>query len=109
MISNQDSKTIQMMVVAILSANVFIFLPFTLYLGNLDQIRAPAFEILQLCLIPALLSFLFILFTERLIPTRFTQHFTIFVATLSILFWLQANVIPWDYGILNGRNIDWDQ
>ncbi|NIO41950.1 MAG: hypothetical protein GTO41_18345, partial [Burkholderiales bacterium] len=29
------------------------------------------------------------------------------LAGLAVLVWLQGNILVWDYGVLDGRNIDW--
>jgi len=98
-----------MAVAAILSLNLFIFLPYTLYLGNVDQMEAPISGVLLLCLMPTILLFLSILVIGRMVSGQMLPRVTVFLAVISILIWLQGNIISWDYGILNGRNIDWGQ
>lgn len=39
---------------------------------------------------------------------RTIEKFAVLFIALGILAWLQANILPWDYGMLDGKEIEWD-
>ena len=93
----------------ILVANVFFLTPFTLYVGNLDEFSAPIWPMLGLYGIPALaLTGLLMVIGMALGEARY-RRYTVLIATASLLLWLQGNALVWEYGLLDGQNIDWDQ
>ncbi len=98
-----------MAMMAILLLFIFILNPFSIYITNIDQFTSSLFEVMKLCLIPMLISFLLFLPVFSLIPAGSLERFTALLATLSILVWFQGSVLLWDYGILDGRNIAWGE
>lgn len=38
---------------------------------------------------------------------RAVEKLAVLFLVLGILVWIQANILPWDYGVLDGREIDW--
>jgi len=51
---------------------------------------------------------LFTLFGVLLKRSVFRRYLGI-LAIVGILFWLQGNLLLWNYGVLDGRAIDWDR
>ena len=93
----------------ILVANIFLFTPFTLYVGNLDKFTAPIWPMLALYGIPALvLTALLMVIGMALGEARY-RRYAVLIATLGLLVWLQGNALVWEYGLLDGQNIDWTQ
>lgn len=43
-----------------------------------------------------------------LIPQRVTAFIVVLFLALGVLVWIQANILPWDYGVLDGKGVDWD-
>jgi len=93
----------------ILITHVFLFIPFTLYLSNADEFVTPVWNILQLCFIPALVVLLLLYILGRFFRGEMHRRYTVFLAAIGLLIWFQGNVLIWDYGILDGRTIDWSK
>lgn len=92
----------------ILAATLLVFVPFTLYVGNLDEFTAPFLSI-TLIFLPLAILFLGLpaLISTRL-PPQDSIRFNALLAALCIMIWLQGNILVWDYGVLDGRSIDWE-
>ena len=93
----------------ILVANVFVFTPFTLYVGNLDEFSMPVWPMLALFGIPALALIGLLMIIGMVLGGAPYRRYTVLVATVGLLLWLQGNALVWEYGLLDGQNIDWTQ
>lgn len=91
----------------ILVANVFLFTPFTLYVGNLDEFTAPIWPMLALYGIPALAFTALLMVVGMFLGEARYRRYAVLIATLGLLLWLQGNLLVWEYGLLDGQNIDW--
>jgi len=92
---------------AVLAAHLTWFTPLTLYLGNSDEFTVDFFTML-----PYLAGFFaFISIPAALIalllPPRAYRAYVALLAVLGLLIWFQGNFLVWDYGALDGRQIDW--
>lgn len=94
--------------IIILLLSIFIFSPFFIYSTNIDQFQTPLSEILKLSLIPVLCLFLLFIPIIRLISANNIHRISSMIAVLCLLVWFQGNVLLWNYGILDGRNIIWN-
>lgn len=93
---------------AILVGNV-VLLAIALYLGNIEEFTTPVPALLSVYLEFALfLVLLFTLIGLMLNGFLFQRYLTILAIT-AILIWMQSNLLVWDYGLLDGRSIDWNQ
>lgn len=92
---------------AILAANIFLFAPFTLYAGNLDEFATSFSTILTLFFLPSLFLVVVLGLVGMILTTSIFHRYLVLLATISVLFWLQGNILVWDYGALDGRGIDW--
>jgi len=94
---------------AILASNIFLFVPLTLYVGNPDEFAVSLSTTLGLYLRPAI----FLIAAFGLIGAFLTEsvfrRYLILLAAISLLLWLQGNILVWDYGLLDGRGIDWKE
>ncbi len=94
---------------AILASNIFLFVPLTLYVGNPDEFAVSLSTILGLYLRPAI----FLIAAFGLIGAFLTEsvfrRYLILLAAISLLLWVQGNMLVWEYGLMNGRGIDWAQ
>ncbi len=93
----------------ILTANVFLFVPFTLYVGNLGQFVTPFWSILALYSIPALGILGLLIGCGAMLGEVAYRRYTVLIAAVGLLLWLQGNVLVWEYGLFNGDVIDWTQ
>ena len=91
----------------ILMVHVFVFVPFTLYLGNIDEFITPIWKILWLSLIPALFIFLILYILSWVFSGKSLSRYATCLAIIGLLVWFQSNVFIWDYGVMDGRSIDW--
>ena len=86
---------------------LFILLPASQYLGNLGEfVMAPG----PLALVLAGGALLFLggnALVLRLVGATRLGRFASIVAALTLLMWLQSYLLVWDYGLLDGREIDW--
>jgi len=105
----QNKKITVMAMSAILSLNIFIFSPWSFYITNIDQFTTSLIEVMNLCLIPALILCLLFVPVFALIPVKNMYRVAALIAMFSILTWFQGNVLLWGYGPLDGQNIMWSE
>ena len=91
-----------------LSLNIFLFAPATIYFGNSAEFVTPIGQLISWWALPAIATLLLVITVGMILPARAYRHYLIVIASLSLLVWLQGNVLAWNYGLLDGRNIDWD-
>ena len=91
----------------ILAAHVFIFTPVTLYAGNSEEFTTPLPGLLKLWLVPALSAFIVFVVLGTLLPGGIRIRYACALGALGILCWMQSTLLVWDYGLLDGRAIDW--
>ena len=92
-------------IVAIILIQVFIFIPATLYLGNSGQFNITILEMLRLTAIPASILFLFLVIAEQYLSSNIRSRVIVVLAVLSIVIWIQSNVLVWEYGVLAVTNM----
>jgi hypothetical protein len=86
---------------------VFLLLPGTLYLGNLDEFRTAPLPLARLLLGPAVLLMAVALLALRLSRRPEFSRLCSVLAALVLLAWTQAYLLVWNYGVLDGSAIDW--
>jgi hypothetical protein len=91
------------------SLTLTFFGPLKIYLGNVAEF---SFEISYF--IPMLLKMFLYLFIPIFLlllalGEKFKGRGIAIVGMLAILLWLQGNIMVWDYGLLDGRYIDWNE
>jgi len=94
-------------VLAIIS-NIFLFGPFTIYQTNIHEFVIPLLSILRLFFLPALFIMLVFITICLFLPQRFHERYVSLVFALSILLWLQGNLLLWNYGFADGRGLNWN-
>ena len=82
----------------VLLANIFLFIPFAIYMGNTGEFASSIWSILRLFLIPALSTLVILIVTGWLCRGEFKYRYQAFLATVGLLVWLQGNILVWDYG-----------
>jgi hypothetical protein len=93
----------------VLSAIVFVFAPATLYLGNVENFTTPLWVLLRYLAVPGVLLVLLLGLAGGVLVGSSYRRFSVVVATLSVLAWVQGNLLVWEYGPLNGLPIDWTE
>lgn len=92
---------------AVLAANILLFLPISLYLGNLAEFSAPLLDIISVNLIFGTALVILLALLGSLLSANLARRYVTLIALLAILSWLQGNILVWDYGLLDGKPIDW--
>jgi len=92
---------------AVLASNIFLFAPFLLYVGNLDEFAVSFSTILSLYIRPAIFVIGVLGLVGIILPTSIFRRYLILLAVISLLFWFQGYILVWEYGVLDGRAIDW--
>lgn len=88
---------------------LFLFGPMLIYLPN-SQTFSYMLDRVPIKFVPvALLAWLALFAGLASLPQRFSlrQRLTALSLTVGVLLWLQAHLINWQYGVLDGRMIDW--
>ena len=94
---------------AVLAAHLALFTPLTLYLGNSDEFSAGFLSMFPGLLLSLAAFAVLAGLIGLLLPARASRAYTGLLATLGLLVWVQGNFLVWDYGALDGRQIDWAQ
>ena len=92
---------------AFFSLTLFFFGPTHLYFTNIVEYSSSFSEICPVLVGLSLLCTLVL--TALLAPMKPSLHRKVLslVFVVSLLLWLQGNVLVWNYGPLDGREIDW--
>lgn len=91
----------------LVAANLFIFAPLTIYLGNVEEFNAPLTGMLSNYIPPFVVFVLAMALIGFILPALILRRLLSVLAALSLLLWLQGNLLVWDYGVLDGKAIDW--
>ena len=94
---------------AILASYIFLFAPFTLYVGNLDEFTTSFPTILSFYLRPAAFVIAVCGLVGIVLRPSVFRGYLVLLAAINIVLWLQGNILVWDYGLLDGRGIDWER
>lgn len=92
---------------AFLAAELFMFVPLTLYVGNQAELTTPIWPLLRIWVYPVLFAAALLALLGMLLAASAARRVAVVVAALGLLVWLQANLLLWDYGQLDGTPIDW--
>ena len=86
---------------------ICVFTPLVIYAGNSGEFAASYFDFLRAILpYAALIAGGFALLGALLNGVPYRRCLAV-VAALGLLIWLQGHILVWDYGVLDGRDIDW--
>ncbi|MCZ6577059.1 MAG: hypothetical protein O6950_11550 [Gammaproteobacteria bacterium] len=93
----------------ILASNIFLFVPFTLYVGNLDEFNVSFPTLLSLYFRPAIFLIAALGLVGAILTASVFRRYLVFLAAISVLLWFQGSILVWEYGLLDGRGIDWTE
>ena len=89
------------------ASTLTLFGPAQIYLTNSLEFKYRFSELLPLLAV-GFLSFAFVLSVLLLIlPSRVRERVTALLLAVGFLLWLQGYLLVWNYGLLNGHNIQW--
>lgn len=92
-----------------LMATIFFFIPIVLYTGNIDEFVVSLPTTLGYYIRPALFLIAFSGLISMFLSLSVFRTYIALLAVGGILLWLQGNLLVWDYGLLDGRTIDWSK
>ena len=87
--------------------DIFVFGPFNIYQGNVDEFSIPLRSILSTFLLPAMILLLLLSLPSLMLSWKAHQVYVSILSVLGVLLWLQGNFLVWKYGLLDGQGIDW--
>jgi hypothetical protein len=87
--------------------NLFLFVPFALYQGNIEEFDVAFKSVLIQFIFPAAALFLALIAFSLLFRQKYHQRFISNIFALGLLVWIQSNLLVWKYGLLTGQRIDW--
>ena len=87
--------------------NLFFLSPTLVYLSNEGEFSSGLGEILRLCITLALVATLGLFAILKYLPYVAQKSILVIFSSVSILVWAQDNILAWDYGVFDGRNIEW--
>jgi hypothetical protein len=93
----------------VLLSSALIFPSVTIYLGNSDHFSMSLLSTMKIPLLLFLAGGIAALLLNSLLSERRRHISSLCFAGLSILVWVQGTILVWDYGLLDGRNLDWDE
>ena len=93
--------------VFLICLNIFLFGPFIIYYGNINEFIVPFLSILKLYIIPFSIITLGLIAVGLLLTKKWHQRYVALLFTLAVLIWLQGNILVWDYGVVGKVTIDW--
>ncbi len=92
---------------ALLVANLSLFGPFHIYAQNAREFSVPLHVILGRYVVPSVVLLVGLCVLGLFVPRKHYQKGICVLFALGFLTWLQQNILVWDYGLLDGRAIDW--
>lgn len=93
----------------LLTMNIFLFAPATVYKGNLNEFSFGFIDLLLIYIIPFFVVNLLLLLIGLIIPRKKTKLYNCILLTIAILLWFQGNFLLWDYGVFDGTLINWSE
>lgn len=93
----------------LLIVTVCIFMPSSLFLGNLDEFAIGFTQVIPLLLLASLIAMIIVLVIGLMIPKRIYDIYTAVIFGCAMAAYIQGNFLNPDFGVLNGREIQWSQ
>ena len=88
-------------------STVCLFVAMAVYVGNSTEF-ASAFPSLLMAALPYSIALVIAIGLLNLVLTEKGQaRFEAMLCGLAVLVWLQGNILVWNYGVLDGSNIEW--
>lgn len=108
-LSRREKITLSVAVSALLASTLFIFGPITMYAGNANELWFPLSVVLPMLLVVALGVFIFMAILAYCLPVRLSRYIIAMVFGLGIAFYIEGTFMPMDYGLLDGKVVEWSK
>ncbi|SCL74658.1 Phosphoglycerol transferase, alkaline phosphatase superfamily [Methanoculleus chikugoensis] len=92
----------------LLSLTLLFFGPSYLYYTNILEIPYLYTDLVWVFVIHSLVAGVILSILSLFLKGSVHQRVVVLVFALGLLFWVQGHILVWDYGILNGREIVWN-
>jgi len=93
---------------SLLGFTIFFFGPTHIYFTNILEYSTPFLAILPSLLGFSVLCVVLLTGVLQLMRPSFHKRSIALILSISLLLWIQGNVLVWDYGPLDGGAIDWN-
>lgn len=97
------------LVASFFSLTLFLFGPSQIYFTNTLEFDLSFFDIYLYFIALSCLSILLIWMLLLVLGRSVYQRVISLLFVLSILLWIQGNILVWDYGVFDGREIAWNK
>ena len=87
--------------------NIFLFGPFTIYQGNIDEFAFSFPSIIRNFLFPSLILVSIVTMLGLFLSPKLHKRYVVILFMFGILIWLQGNIFVWDYGVFGKGEINW--
>lgn len=91
------------------SLTLFLFGPLHLYYSNVQEWPFLISQVWHYLIAFALGSSIFMTLLVAFLKPRVFRVAVVLIFMLGFLLWFQGNILVWDYGVLDGRQIDWNK
>jgi hypothetical protein len=88
---------------------VLLYLPGSIYLANTGQFSLRPGDLALIFLPAFLFSAVIGVGLISIFPKATRRHLVALTFALGLLFWLQGSIFVWQYGVFDGRDIQWDE
>jgi len=88
-------------------ANLFLFVPFVIYMGNPDEFILPFVYILRIFILPAVVLMAVLAIIGLILPSVSRKRYASLLFIIGLLVWIQSSFLVWNYGVFAGHGIDW--
>jgi len=87
---------------------ILFFSALTVHYINIAEFNITALKVGIYMIIFSAVIVAIIMAILYLLPRKFAHIIVVLFLALGLLVWIQANILPWDYGVLDGKGLDWD-
>lgn len=88
-------------------ATVVLFITLAIYAGNTTEFASAYVDLLILYLPIAALLVILLMLPGLPLTVDGRARYVAFLNAISVLIWLQGNILVWQYGVLDGSKINW--
>ncbi len=105
-----DNISVSFLLSFLVVSSVLLFKPLSIILGNPSDFMSPPNELASYYLsgMSIYLMVLFIISLFIISINKLKSSYVAILFSIGLLFFIQSNILNWDYGLLDGRDIPWN-
>ena len=104
----KDNVVNTFLAVSFFTLTAFFFSAMNVHYINIAEFDFTATKVAVYLIVICIILTLVITKIVSFFGHKTVEKIVVFFLALGGLVWLQANILPWDYGMLDGNEIDWD-